>query len=223
MSKKTASAENLPPVLDGCPNAPENPKRRAILDAAGRLFLERGFNATSMDAIAEAAPVSKPTLYSHFKDKSDLFAAVIGGRCCLMVHTMYEHTSSDQEDVESALRAIANSFFDLIYAPDSISLYRIIISELKQFPNLGGTLYDQGAVKILGLLSNYLQQQNEKGVLDVKDTEMGARLFFSLLKGDNHMQCLLGLRDALTTEERNYLIDSAVSLFVNGYCHCTKP
>ncbi len=222
MSKKAASAENLPPVLEGCPDTPENPKRRAILDVAGRLFLERGFTATSMDAIAEAAPVSKPTLYSHFKDKSDLFAAVISGRCCLMVHTMYEHTSSDHEDVEAALRAIANSFFDLIYAPDSVSLYRIIISELKQFPNLGETLYDQGAVKILDLLSTYLQQQNEKGVLNVKDTEMGARLFFSLLKGDNHMQCLLGLRAALTPEERTYLIDSAVSLFVNGYCHC-KP
>lgn len=223
MSKKTASAGNAAPVLEVCPHTPENPKRRAIVDAAGRLFLERGFNATSMDAIAEAAPVSKPTLYSHFKDKSDLFAAVIGGRCCLMVHTMYEHTSSEHEDVEEALRAIANSFFDLIYAPDSISLYRIIISELKQFPNLGETLYDQGAVKILDLLSAYLQQQNEKGVLDVKDTEMGARLFFSLLKGDNHMQCLLGVRAALSPEERAYLIDAAVSLFVNGYCRCPKP
>ena len=68
--------------------AAENPKRLAILDAAGRLFLERGFNDTSMDAIAEAAPVSKPTLYSHFKDKGDLFAAVINGRCCAMVATM---------------------------------------------------------------------------------------------------------------------------------------
>lgn len=222
MSKKTVSAENLP-VLEGCPHTPENPKRRAILDAAGRLFLERGFNATSMDAIAEAAPVSKPTLYSHFKDKSDLFAAVIGGRCCSMVHTLYEHTLSDHEDVETALRAIANSFFDLIYAPESVSLYRIIISELKQFPNLGETLYDQGAVKILDLLSTYLQQQNEKGVLNVQDTEMGACLFFSMLKGDSHMQCLLGLRAALTGEERAHLINSAVSLFVNGYCHCTKP
>lgn len=200
----------------------ENPKRRAILEAAGCLFLERGFNATSMDAIAEAAPVSKPTLYSHFKDKGDLFGAVISGRCCSMVATMQAHTSSDGEDVETALRAIANSFFDLIYASDSISLYRIIISELKQFPNLGETLYDQGAVKILGLLSGYLEQQNAKGVLQVEDSVMGARLFFSMLKGDNHMQCLLGLREALSPEERKHLIDSVVTLFVRGYCNCTK-
>lgn len=223
MSEKSVTTMPLVPDLSGCSHATENPKRRAIIEAAGRLFLERGFNATSMDAIAEAAPVSKPTLYSHFKDKGDLFAAVIGGRCCSMVYTMYEHTLADHDDVETALRGIANSFFDLIYASDSISLYRIIISELKQFPSLGETLYDQGAVKILDLLSSYLVQQNEKGVLYVQDPEMGARLFFSMLKGDNHMQCLLGLRGALSAAERAHLIDSAVSLFVTGYCSRKKP
>lgn len=222
MSDKTAAMAYNDPKLNDCQALAENPKRRAILEAAGRLFLERGFNATSMDAIAEAAPVSKPTLYSHFKDKGDLFGAVIGGRCCSMVHTIYEHTAAQHEDVETALRAIAHSFFDLIYAPDSISLYRIIISELKQFPALGVTLYDQSAVKILDILSSYLDQQNAKGTLRVEDTEMGARLFFSMLKGDHHMQCLLGLRDVLSAKEREHLIDSAVGLFVTGYCNCTE-
>lgn len=199
--------------------AAENPKRLAILDAAGRLFLERGFNDTSMDAIAEAAPVSKPTLYSHFKDKGDLFAAVINGRCCAMVATMQAHTSS--EDVETALRAIANSFFDLIYAEDSLRLYRIIVSELKQFPALGETFYAQGAVKILTLLSDYLVQQNERGVLQIKDPQMAAKLFFSMLKGD-HMQCLLGIHGEMTPDQREHIIDSVVTLFIDGYCNCTK-
>ena len=219
---------NLSPkeVLAGsglCGSDPDNPKRCAILEAAGRLFLERGFNATSMDAIAEAAPVSKPTLYSHFKDKSDLFSAVVNARCCSMLHTLYEHTSSEEEDIETALRAIAYSFFDLIYAPDSISLYRIIISELKQFPFLGETLYNQGAIKILALLSGYLVQQNEKGALQIEDPEMAARLFFSMLKGDHHMQCLLGIRGEMLPEERAHIIDSVVTLFIDGYCHCKKP
>ncbi len=220
--KKTEQSQNaVVSGLSACSNDPENPKRCAILEAAGRLFLERGFNATSMDAIAEAAPVSKPTLYSHFKDKSDLFAAVVGGRCCSMVHTLYEHTSAD-EDIETSLRAIAISFFDLIYAPDSISLYRIIISELKQFPFLGEALYNQSAIKILSLLSGYLIQQNEKGVLQIKDPEMAARLFFSMLKGDHHMQCLLGIRAEIGPEERAHIIDSVVTLFMDGYCNCKK-
>jgi len=218
-SKDFSQAEAL---AADCGCVVENPKRRAILDAAGQLFLERGFNATSMDAIAEAAPVSKPTLYSHFKDKGDLFAAVISARCCSMVATLQEHTSAEDENVETALRAIANSFFDLIYAEDSIRLYRIIISELKQFPSLGETLYDQGAVKVLSLLSSYLVQQNERGILQIKDPQMAAKLFFSMLKGDHHMQCLLGIRGTLIGHDRDHLIDSVVTLFVDGYCNCTK-
>lgn len=207
--------------ITGC-SGDDNPKRRSIIEAAGRLFLERGFNATSMDAIAEAAPVSKPTLYSHFKDKSDLFAAVVGGRCCTMVHMLYEHTSSEDEDIETSLHAIANSFFDLIYAADAIALYRIIISELKQFPSLGEALYNQGPVKTLSLLSAYLVHQNEKGALQIRDPEMAARLFFSMLKGDYHMQCLLGIRGAPSPEERAHIIDSVVTLFMSGYCSRTK-
>lgn len=208
--------------LSSCGTDHENPKRRAILDAAGRLFLERGFNATSMDAIAEAAPVSKPTLYSHFKDKSDLFAAVVSARCCSLVHALYVHTSDDEEDTETALRAIANSFFDLIYSRDSLSLYRIIISELKQFPALGKTLYSEGPQKIVSLLSVYLVQQNEKGILQIENPEMASRLFFSMLKGDHHMQCLLGVRDQVLPAERTLIIDSVVRLFVDGYCRCNK-
>ena len=58
-------------------NKPYNPKRQAILDAAKRAFIDHGYSGASMEAIAEAAPVSKPTLYTHFKGKQELFAAVI--------------------------------------------------------------------------------------------------------------------------------------------------
>ena len=46
--------------------------RRAILDAAGRLFAERGYVATSFDAIAEAAGVGRATVFDHFASKAEL-------------------------------------------------------------------------------------------------------------------------------------------------------
>lgn len=199
----------------------ENPKRRAILEAAAQLFLERGFTATSMDAIAEAAPVSKPTLYSHFKDKSDLFGAVVSGRCCSLMYSLHQHAEAD-EDIETALRAIAASLYDLIYEPDAIRLFRIIISELKQFPTLGKTLYSEGPTKALALLSNYLDMQNGKGVLHIEDPDTAARMFVSMLKGDHHMQFLLGVRETVLPEEREKIIDATVSLFMAGYCACGK-
>ncbi len=48
-----------------------------ILDAAEKLFLEKGFQSASIDQIAEMAPASKPTIYAHFSGKEALFSAVV--------------------------------------------------------------------------------------------------------------------------------------------------
>ena len=48
-----------------------------ILDAAQRVFLQRGYQSASLDEIAEMAPASKPTIYAHFEGKEALFEAVV--------------------------------------------------------------------------------------------------------------------------------------------------
>lgn len=64
------------------PDAPRPPDRRsrkrlatrqAISDAATRLFLERGFDAVTVDEVAEAADVGRMTVFNHFPRKEDLF------------------------------------------------------------------------------------------------------------------------------------------------------
>src|ERR1700690_1442386 len=50
-----------------------------ILDAAGRVFLEHGFQGASVDEIADAASAGKPTIYARFPNKQALFPALIGG------------------------------------------------------------------------------------------------------------------------------------------------
>lgn len=51
-------------------------RRDKVLDAAERLFVARGFRATTMEAIAEAAGFSKVTLYGYFRDKEAAFEGV---------------------------------------------------------------------------------------------------------------------------------------------------
>ena len=60
------------------PGRPMDPeKRAAVLEAAKALFLARGYDGTSMDAVAQAAGVSKLTVYSHFQDKDTLFVEAV--------------------------------------------------------------------------------------------------------------------------------------------------
>ena len=57
---------------------PATERRALILDAAGRLFGARGYDATRLEEIAAAAGVTKPILYRHFASKQDLYLALLG-------------------------------------------------------------------------------------------------------------------------------------------------
>src|SRR5437868_12962540 len=79
----------LPPGLPGRPKDLE--KRAAILEAAMALFPDRGYDGTSVEAIAQAAGVSKLTVYSHFADKETLFGAAVTECCAQMLpHRLFE-------------------------------------------------------------------------------------------------------------------------------------
>jgi AcrR family transcriptional regulator len=64
----------LPEVRQRLPVAE---RRALIVEAAGRLFGERGYDATRLDEIAAAAGVTKPILYRHFDSKRDLYLALL--------------------------------------------------------------------------------------------------------------------------------------------------
>ena len=201
-------------------NKPYNPKRQAILDAAKRAFIDHGYSGASMEAIAEAAPVSKPTLYNHFKGKQELFAAVIASQCESLLHTLSQ-TQTEPGDPAAGLKTIAGAFVDLIYSTEALSLYRLIIAEQPKFPELGELVYSSGPQPVLRQLSFYLTELNARAALDVPDVNTSSQLFLGMLKGDEHFRCLLGLQSGLNETAKQRLIDAAVSLFLKGHGHET--
>jgi AcrR family transcriptional regulator len=56
---------------------PPDQRRAVIVEAAGRLFGERGYDGTRLDDVAAAAGVTKPILYRHFADKEGIYLALL--------------------------------------------------------------------------------------------------------------------------------------------------
>lgn len=195
---------------------PSVPKRHAIVQAATRLFLTHNYRSVSMDKIAHAAPVSKATLYNHFTSKNDLFAAVVGELCNSLLQTI---TLSEEDNAEQTLQKIAASFVELLYSADGLAMYRLVISESHEFPELGQLIYDNGARLALTQLETYLQQLQNSGCFHIPDTRFAADAFFSLLKGDLHFRCLLGIQAAPTEQEKTALCESATAFYLRGILH----
>src|SRR5438128_1587334 len=73
MNQRVPTRPKAPSVRERMQEARE----QAILDAAHRLLVERGYAATSMDDLSAAVSISKATLYQHFSSKEDVAVAVI--------------------------------------------------------------------------------------------------------------------------------------------------
>lgn len=83
--------------------------RARILEAAGKLFYTEGLRAISMDAIAEAAGVTKRTLYYHFRSKDDLIAAWLETRDQPNLAAFQHWFGRAEGDVADKVQAIFNN------------------------------------------------------------------------------------------------------------------
>jgi AcrR family transcriptional regulator len=83
-------------------------RRRQLLDVARTVFAERGFHPTSMNDIAEAAGVTKPVLYQHFRSKRQLYLVLlddVGGQLLSAIGEATSKASGPREQVEAGFRA----------------------------------------------------------------------------------------------------------------------
>jgi AcrR family transcriptional regulator len=113
-----------------------------ILDAAGRVFLERGFQGASVDEIAEAASAGKPTIYARFPNKQALFTAVV--ERLVRRNTSLYALSSAGDSIEKRLDALADVILTRILAAETIGLIRVAVAEARRFPDLATSVSCMG-------------------------------------------------------------------------------
>jgi len=207
-----------PPKADAGPNEPPRKGRPSkhlqILDTSRRLFLDQGYDASSMDAIAREAGVSKATLYAHFDSKEALFAALIKEECRAITDRIWP-LDIDPADVEGTLRRVAENITAVFLDQRGLAIHRVIIAEAGKFPELGRIFWEAGPQTLNHRLGGFLGEATARGLLDVADPELAAIQFLSLVRGDLPLLSVLSF-DSLRAEAAR-LVEGAISLFMAGY------
>ncbi|UVE18401.1 TetR/AcrR family transcriptional regulator [Pseudomonas sp. LS44] len=135
-------AEQAAPRRSGRPSLEEAERLTdRVLDAATRLFMEQGFGATSVEAIAAAAGISKRTFYSRYPGKPQVFEAVILRYVRRYVRPAEDVAPADLP-LEERLYRVATQLLGWILEPDVIALYRLTIAEVARFPELARSVAD---------------------------------------------------------------------------------
>ena len=151
----------------------DSKKRRQIMDGARRLFLSQGFDAASMNAIAQQAGVSKGTLYVYFKSKEELFEAILEEQCAEQAQQIF--TFENNEDVEVALTRLGREL--VRFLPGIVPSLRTVIAIADRMPELGTKFYLAGPGRGIASLKAYLEDQVTAGALKPHDCEIAAAQF----------------------------------------------
>lgn len=209
--KNAGSAEPPPRVLTRTERVTER-----LLQAATQLFMEKGYDATSMTEIAASAHASKETFYRHFPTKDDLFRAVVVRRAEMMSEAL-EPALLTQERPEVALTTFGELVLHRMTTRDSIAFHRVLGMARERFPEVLQLYRASGPFRMRDALARYLKQQVQVGRLRPLDPQVGARQFFDLVAAEMILNANLSEKGNPGEAIIKQRVKEAVDCFLYGY------
>jgi AcrR family transcriptional regulator len=201
-------------VVKSAPSKTQS-KQAKILDVAAELFLERGYDAVSLDDILERVGGSKTTIYSYYGGKEGLFAAMVE-RMAKEKLNVFLDLDPAQLDPRAGLSAIGHRFMKLVGDSEGRAYYRMMIAEAERFPALARTFYESGPAAILREVRRNLEHWQKQGLLREGNAEPMAVQFIGMLLGTFSTQTLLGMAPTLTEKQIREWVNKGVTMFLEG-------
>ena len=185
-----------------------------ILDVATALFLGDGFGATSIEAVAKRAGISKRTFYHRFSGKEMLFEAVVR-RMIERWTPPFDEALLNAPNLASALRRAAEHMLRVALTPEALALHRMVIAEARRFPGLARILHELGAAAAIERIAGEFDRRIAAGEMRRMDSRFAAEQFI-LMVVTGPQRRALGLGGPLGAGELAHWIAESVGLFLEG-------
>jgi AcrR family transcriptional regulator len=168
---------------DPSPPAPTHRRARRkearpgeIIEAALRLFADRGFAATKLEDVAAAAGIGKGTIYLYFPTKEDLFRSVVRQAVLPNLEAVAALTQAPDLPAADMLRAIAERFL-LLLDTDLTAIPKLVVAESGNFPALAQFYAEEVVLKGMALIRGILARGIQRGEFRPIDLDGALPLF----------------------------------------------
>ena len=195
---------------------PVDEKEAAIIAAARKTFLARGYDAASMDTIALTAGVSKRTVYNRFRSKEELFAAAIMETCRRILPFDVDDLETDLAP-DALMREMAITFLRGALEPEAIALRRIAAFEAARTPALGKSYMDHGPRWMVKTVTPLMQRLAERGVFNIDQIEEATWRLGALITEPLYTEVLMGETPQDLEAAIEKQIDGGLSAFFKIY------
>jgi AcrR family transcriptional regulator len=187
-----------------------------LLEIATEMFMTYGFEATSIERLAEAAMIGKATLYARYTDKSQLFADVLRRRILLVYAPMEAEFEKGLigKSLEDTLLILAQRIVKNSLSPSGIALSRILAAQGQRFPELGRLAVEEGFDRQIRLVETILRRFSKEHKYLLEDLSLAADLFISVVLGRIQRMALLSVH--MEPKKLDKRIRAAVQVFIRG-------
>lgn len=209
------------PGPQGMSQSIRDQRRDRILQVAREVFFEEGFNAATMSTIAARLGGSKATLYAYFRNKEDLFDAIIRDQCSVLERMLV--LEDEGADIRSTLTALGRELVSAMSSDQAVRTVQLIMEESRRNPELARRFDEAGPKVGSERLASYLAMCHAKGEIHAPDPAYAAGVLFNLLKGELHFRRLLGLAAEPGPEAIEKEVEAAVTTFLAAYAPKNIP
>lgn len=202
-----------PVTRRGRPPLDPGARRQRILDAAAKIFQERGFEDTTVDMVSRSARVTKRTIYELIGDKEALFRAVCNESSSSSGHLRFPQVEADMSP-HDVFTELARALLEHALSPARVAVSRMIMIESMRFPDLARNVLGRGKSIIDAGIISVFEQLESHGITVVPDHARAAEIFYDVLIGNLGFRVTLGFEgQAMTDDELNQRLD----VFIRGY------
>ncbi len=195
-------------------------RRSAIVCAAKGAFLENGYAGMSMSGLVATLGASKATLWSYFRSKEDLFAAVLEDAAGAYGRALAQRLMLS-DDLRSGLVTFGKDLIGKMLSEEGLALSRLITAESGRFPEVGKLFYAQAAGPVEASLIAYLRRHIDGGALLPDDPARLARTLIDLCQGIQQRR-LWGL-ERLNDQEIEAEASRVADVFLRAFGAPARP
>ena len=147
---------------------------REICTAALDVFAQKGFAAARLDEIARRAGVSKGTLYLYFKDKEDLFRAVVRDTVAPNIEVIRASLAGAEMTFADVIRLFLPRFAEITGRVPVGAVAKMVIGESRNFPELAKVWHDHVASRAIGMIAELIERAQARGEVRPGDPRLHA-------------------------------------------------
>jgi len=181
-------------------------KQAAIVQSALALFLEQGYAATSMDAVASLASVTKQTVYRYYPSKEELFIAVMEK---IRADEPPAYAFGDA-DLDTELSNFGRDLLSFHLTPAALGVYKMMLSEGGQ-ESLLKPFMKAGPNRVMKPLMEFLRER----LPELEDATFYAQMFANMVLAPRNQMIMQG-KGRITRAEQETHVNKVVRLFLQG-------